>query len=115
MALVCVFVADQFPPFIVGVECGMGVPRVVQHLRTRMEVGGHRKFMVTCKVHQPLGFILIAPFVVGMRTFVEVGIVAVEVEVVGIVAAGARYALVATVIGAVGVGVWADENVQVVD
>ena len=58
---------------------------------------------------------MIAPFIIGVGTFVEVGIVAVKVEVIGIVAAGTLDTLVATVIGAVGVGVRADEDVQIVD
>ena len=53
VALVGVFVADQFPPIVVGVERGMGVPRIVHHFGASMKVGSHGELVVLSKVHQP--------------------------------------------------------------
>ena len=50
-----------------------------------------------------------------MRTIVEVGIVAVEVGIVGIVATGAIDGVVASVISAVGIGAGRNENVELVE
>ena len=81
-----------------------------------MIVCRHGKGVLLGKLHHHYGFRLIL-LAIGMRTVVEVGIVAVEVGIVGIVATGAIDGVVAPVIGAVGVGAGAgrDENVELVE
>ena len=92
----------------------VGVPRIVQHLRPSMIVCRHSKGILLGKLHHHQGLRLIF-LVIGMRTVVEVRIVSVEVGIIGIVATGAIDGVVASVIGAVGVGAGRDENVELVE
>ena len=110
-----IFTADHFPPCVVGGKLCEVVPRVVHHFGARVEIGGHSELVVLSKIHKPLGFILIAPVAIRVRTSHEVRIMAVEFHIIGVVATRTINGTVAAVVGAVGVGVGADEDVQVVD
>ena len=52
--------------------------------------------------------------VVGMRTIIEIGEVAVQVDIVAIVACGTRNRVVTAMVGTIGVGVGENEEVYVV-
>ena len=113
MAKVRIFVANQLPPGVVGMQ-GVGVvPRIVHHLGTTVIVGCHDEGNVLGKLHEPLRLKLVF-FVVGVWTTVWVRVVAVHVDAIGIFACGMVYRVVAAIVGAVGVGVWGDVKVDVV-
>ena len=101
--IIGVFVTDQLPPFIVGMERLVGIPGIVHHLRAGVEVGRHGKGGFPRQIHHPKGFVLII-IAVGVRTVVKIGIVAVQVHVVGVAAARPSNRMVAAIIGAIGVG-----------
>ena len=114
MREVGIFVANQLPPGIVGMEGLVSVPGIVHHLGAAMVVGTHREEVFLCNVHHPLALVLVIGLSVGVRAVIKVGEVAVEVDVVGIVARGTINAVVAAMIGAVGVGAREDEEVDIV-
>ena len=86
-----VFRADKAPPGVVGMHGLVGVPRIVDHFGTAVVVGTHGEQILLGKIHHPLGFILIVR------------------------CSGTGDGVVASVVGAVGVGAGEDEDVEAVD
>ena len=113
MALVGVFVADELVPGIIGME-GIGVvPRIVHHFGTTVVVGSHHKGDFSGKVHEPLGFSLV--FVaIRVGTAMRIGIVTVHVDAVGVLSSGTVDGVVATMIGAVGIGIGANVKIDII-
>ncbi len=93
----------------------VSVPRIVHHLCPTVVVGAHGEEVFLRQVHHPLAFILIVGSAIGMGAVVEVGEVTVEVDVVAVVTFGVIHRVVASVIGAIGVGAGEDEEIDIVE
>ena len=78
-----------------------------------MEVGSHRESIILGKLHKPLGFGLVC-IPIRMCAAMRVRVIAVHIDVIGISTSGTIDSIVATIIGAIRVGVREDENVQLV-
>ncbi len=107
--------AYLFPPLMVLVELlkgGEAVPWVVHHLGAAVEVGAETEVVLRDVVNHRLVFGLQGVERVGAE---GVGVVAVEVDIVGIVAHGAGDGVVAAAVGAVGVGEGVDGDAGAVE
>ena len=107
-----VLVANELIPSIIRMECVGVVPRVVHHLGTAVIVGAHHKSVFFGKLHKPFCFSLVG-IAIGVWTAIGVGIVAVHINTVGVVAGGPVHVVVACVISSVRVGIRANIEVDV--
>ena len=107
--------AYGLPPigvFVQPLARGEAVPGVVHHLAAAVEVGAETEIVVVDIVYHSLVFNLEG---VERWSAEGVGVVAVEVDGVGVIAPGASHGVVAAVVGAVGVGEGVDVDVDVVE
>lgn len=105
------YVNPPIPVFVWAIPRGKAVPGIVHHFATAVKVGGEAKMMV--------GYIFYHCRVFRLECFCgfgeRVGVVAVEVNVIGIVAAGVANVVVAAEISAVGIGKRIDKYFHVIN
>ena len=113
MHSVSILTAHKVIPVVVGMQSRPGVPRIVDHLCTAMGIGRHHKIIFFGHLHKSNCFGL-PGVAVGMRAVFGVGIVAVEIHIVGVVTRRSVNSMVATGISAVGIGSGIDPNLRII-
>ena len=91
------------PPFAIGMRLfgrGEAVPRVVHHLGASVQVGAESEIVIGDIIDHRSVLLLLRIHRLGSK---GIGVVAVEVDVVGVVSCGAAHGVVAAAIGAVGI------------
>src|SRR6056297_205848 len=105
----CIDAADIRQPGAICMSPLPGIPGVVGHFRTPVKIGRKGDVLLLCKIHHSPGLRL-PVLVIGMRAILRIREIAVQIYPMGIMADSSGKGLVASRVGAIGIGVGIDED-----